>query len=233
MPDRRTDPKWTELDAFFTEALNATEAALVCHAEAARATARDAGLPDIHVSPAIGKHLHLLARAIGATRVLEIGTLAGYSTIWLAGALPPDGRVTTLEIDPKHAELAGANLRHASLADRVEILVAPALESLVCLVRQRESGGRDPFDLVFIDADKENIPAYVAHALALTRPGSLILVDNVLRQGRVIDETCTDADVLAVRTLLDSLSRDPRLSASVLQIVGTKGHDGLLMALVN
>jgi predicted O-methyltransferase YrrM len=187
-----------------------------------------AGLPQIHVSPAQGKLLYLLARLAGAQRILELGTLAGYSTIWLARALPPDGRLLSLEVNGQHAALARTNLARAGVGDRVEVLVGPALETLARLVERREP----PFDLVFIDADKPNYPGYLEWALRLTRPGSLILADNVVRAGAVLSTGTTDDNAVGARTFNAALAADPRVDATILQLVGSKGHDGLAIALV-
>ena len=187
-----------------------------------------AGLPQIHVSAAQGKLLYLLARLTGARRILELGTLAGYSTIWLARALPPDGRLLSLEVSGQHAALARTNLARAGVGDRVEVLVGPALDTLAGLVERREP----PFDLVFIDADKPNYPGYLEGALRLTRPGSLILADNVVRAGAVLSPETTDDNAAGARTFNAALAADPRVDATILQLVGSKGHDGLAIALV-
>jgi caffeoyl-CoA O-methyltransferase len=187
-----------------------------------------AGLPQIHVSPAQGKLLYLLARLTGARRILELGTLAGYSTIWLARALPPDGRLLSLEVNDRHAALAKTNLARAGVADRVEVLVGSALDTLARLVERREP----PFDMVFIDADKPNYPGYLEWALRLTRPGSLILADNVVRAGAVLSTDTTDDNAVGARTFNAALAADARVDATILQLVGSKGHDGLAIALV-
>ena len=195
---------------------------------AALADSAAAGLPEIAVSPAQGKLLMILARAAGARRILEIGTLGGYSAIWLARALPPDGRLVTLELNPLHAEVAQANLARAGLAERVEVRVGPAVESL----RQLAAEGAPPFDLVFIDADKPSYVAYLEGALPLARPGALLIADNVVRHGRILDPG-DDANAQGARDFNERLAADPRLSAVVLQTVGSKGHDGLAIAVVN
>jgi predicted O-methyltransferase YrrM len=187
-----------------------------------------AGLPQIHVSAAQGKLLYLLARLAGARRILELGTLAGYSTIWLARALPPDGRLLSLEVSGQHAALARTNLARAGVGDRVEVLVGPALDTLARLVERREP----PFDLVFIDADKPNYPGYLEGALRLTRPGSLILADNVVRAGAVLSPETIDDNAAGARAFNAALAADPRVDATILQLVGSKGHDGLAIALV-
>jgi predicted O-methyltransferase YrrM len=172
--------------------------------------------------------LHLLARAAGARRILEIGTLGGYSTIWLARALPEQGRVVTLEIDPHHAEVARANLDRAGIGARVEIRVGPALDTLAAL----QAAGDVPFDLVFIDADKQNNANYVQAAIGLARPGALIIVDNVVREGRVLEAESGDPMVQGTRRLFDMLADEPRLDATAIQTVGVKKWDGLVVALV-
>jgi predicted O-methyltransferase YrrM len=214
------DERWRAVDAFITGMLIGPDPAL----DAALAANRAAGLPPIDVSPAQGKLLHLLARAIGARRVLEIGTLGGYSTIWLGRALGPDGRVVTLEREPRHAAVAADNLARAGLAEQVDIVVGPALETLPDL--------DGPFDLVFVDADKPSNAAYLAQALRLSRPGALIVVDNVVRDGRVADPTDDDPAVVGSRRLTEALAAEPRLSATELQTVGSKGYDGFALALV-
>jgi predicted O-methyltransferase YrrM len=214
------DERWRAVDDFITGMLVGPDPAL----DAALAANRAAGLPPIDVSPAQGKLLHLLARAIGARRVLEIGTLGGYSTIWLGRALGPDGRVVTLEREPRHAAVAADNLARAGLAEQVDIVVGPALETLPDL--------DGPFDLVFVDADKPSNAAYLAQALRLSRPGALIVVDNVVRDGRVADPTDDDPAVVGSRRLTEALAAEPRLSATELQTVGSKGYDGFALALV-
>jgi predicted O-methyltransferase YrrM len=216
--------QWTRVDDYLSTALGLSDAVLDAAVEASRA----AGLPAISVSPAQGKLLHLLARAIGASQVLEIGTLGGYSTIWLARALPAGGRLITLELDPRHAEVARTNFVQAGLADVVELRLGPALETLPRLAAE----GRGPFDLVFIDADKPNIPAYFTWALSLTRPGSAIVVDNVVRGGAVADPASDDPSVQGVRRLNELIAAEPRVSATVVQTVGGKGYDGFALALV-
>jgi len=212
---------WTNVDHYIEDRLLAPDPML----DAALETSRAAGLPPIHVAPNQGKLLQLLALAIGARRILEIGTLGGYSTIWLARALPHDGRLVSLELDAKYAELARANIARCGLADKVEVRVGPALDTLA------ELPDAPPFDLVFIDADKPSNPEYLDAALRLTRPGSLIVVDNVVREGGVLDGQ-GDAAVQGVRKLFDRLGAEPRVSATALQTVGCKGHDGFAIALV-
>lgn len=220
-----TDPGWTAVDRYLTDALVPSDPAL----DGALEAAATAGLPPINVSPPQGKLLHMLARIQGAKKILEIGTLGGYSTIWLARALPPDGRLVTLEADPKHAAVARASIARAGLADVVELRLGPALETLPVLAAE----GRGPFDLVFADADKPNNPAYFAWALKLARPGSLIIVDNVVRNGRVADATSGDSDVQGSRRLIELLASEPRVTATAIQTVGAKGYDGFAIALVN
>ncbi len=186
------------------------------------------GLPEIQVSPPLGKFLHLLARLQKARAILEIGTLGGYSTIWLARALAPGGRVVTLEFDPKHAEVARANFTRAGLADSIEVHVGRALDTLPRLAAE----GRGPFDLVFIDADKASNPDYFSWALRLTRPGSLIVIDNVVREGKVTDAANADPDVKGTRRALEMIAAEPRVTATAIQTVGVKGWDGFAIALV-
>lgn len=187
-----------------------------------------AGLPPIAVSPVQGKLLYVLARARGARRILEIGTLGGYSAIWLARALPAGGTLTTLEIDRAHADVARENLDAAGLGELVAIEVAPALQTLDRLI----ASGAQPFDLIFIDADKPNNPNYLSRALDLSRPGSLLVLDNVVRGGAVADERSKDPNVIGTRKALEMMASDPRLQATALQTVGQKGYDGFALALV-
>ncbi|MBO0700679.1 MAG: O-methyltransferase, partial [Zavarzinella sp.] len=187
-----------------------------------------AGLPAIHVAPNQGKLLHLLARIHGARNILEIGTLGGYSTIWLARALPPGGRLVTLESELKHADIARDNIARAGLSEVVELLLGPALETLPRLARE----GRGPFDLIFIDADKPSYPDYLGWALKLSRRGSLIIADNVVRKGAVADPANTDPVVRGVRRFNERLATEPRVSATAIQTVGSKGYDGFAIALV-
>jgi predicted O-methyltransferase YrrM len=192
--------------------------------DALRANAA-AGLPAIDVAPNQGKLLYLIAQLLGARRILEIGTLGGYSTIWLARALPAGGTLVTLEVDPKHAEVARANLARAGLTQVVDVRVGRALDTLAALAGQL-------FDLVFIDADKPNNPAYLAWALRLTRPGSAIVVDNVVREGAILDATSDDPRIHGTRSLFEAVAREPRLEATAIQTVGGKGHDGFILARV-
>ncbi len=213
---------WSEIDTWFEKRLLAPDAAL----DAAVAAGTAAGLPAIQVAPNQGKLLHLLALAIGARRVLEVGTLGGYSAIWLARALPPDGRLVTLELEPKHAQVARECIAKAGVAQKVEVQVGRALDLL-----PRLAGG-EPFDLSFIDADKESNAEYFDWAVKLSRPGSLIVVDNVVRAGRMLDAASTDASIVGTRRLAERVGADRRVSATVVQTVGSKGHDGLLVARV-
>jgi predicted O-methyltransferase YrrM len=215
---------WTAVDRYFDGKLVAADPALE---EALKATVA-AGIPSIQVSATQGKLLHLLARIRGASRILEIGTLGGYSTIWLARALPADGRLVTLEVSPRHAAVATANVARAGLADVVDIRVGPALDTLPKLLA--EAAG--PFDLVFIDADKVNNPAYFQWAVKLTKPGSVIIVDNVVREGQVANPDSQDPSVVGTRELHDLIAAEPRVSATAVQTVGNKGYDGFTLALV-
>jgi predicted O-methyltransferase YrrM len=192
----------------------------------ARAESSAAGLPDIAVSPTQGKLLYLLASSIGAASILEIGTLGGYSTIWLARALAPGGSMVTLEYAPEHAAVARKNIERAGLSDRVEVIEGAALDTLPSL------SGRRAFDFVFIDADKANNPHYVEHALGLTHPGSLIVVDNVVRGGRVVDAASDESDVVGTRACLELMGTHPNLDSTAVQTVGSKGWDGFAIALV-
>lgn len=216
--------EWTAVDRYITELLIPPDTAL----DAALQANAAAGLPPIDVSPAQGKLLHLLAETLGARRILEIGTLGGYSTIWLARALQVGGRLFSLEVSAHHAAVARANIARAGLADRVEVRLGGALETLPQLAEE----GQGPFDLIFIDADKENIPAYFAWGLKLCRPGGLIVVDNVVRKGAVIDPASEDPSVKGVRRFMELLATEPRVSATVIQTVGSKGYDGFAIAAV-
>ena len=216
---------WTAVDQYLEANLIRPEAAF---AAALRASAQ-AGLPPIAVTPGQGKLLHMLARMQGARRILEIGALGGYSTLWLASALPAKGRLVTLEVNPKHAEVALANVARAGLAGRVELRLGKAMATLPRLVAERKG----PFDLIFIDADKSGIPRYFTWALKLSRPGTLIVVDNVIRKGAVIDARSADPDVQGVRRLNRLLAKEPRVTATALQTVGSKGYDGMTLILVN
>jgi predicted O-methyltransferase YrrM len=217
-----TESQAIAVDEYLGETLIGSDDAL----DAARDASRAAGLPDIAVSPTQGKLLSLLAAAVGARAILEVGTLGGYSAIWLARALAPGGSLVTLEYSADHAEVARTNLERAGVADRVEVIVGAALDTLPTL------GDRGPFDLVFIDANKDDNPRYVEHALALTRSGSLIVVDNVVRGGRVADLDDNSPDVVGTRAALQLLADDPRVDATAIQTVGSKGWDGFALARV-
>ncbi|MBS0380021.1 MAG: O-methyltransferase [Proteobacteria bacterium] len=214
---------WTGVDGFIEQSLGSPGEVFE---HALRASAAG-GLPDIQVSAPQARLLNLLARTVGARRILEVGTLGGYSTLWLARALPEEGRLVTLEIDPKHADVAEANFRHAGLAQRIELRRGPALQSL----QQLRAQGGAPFDFTFIDADKVNNLAYFRAALELSRPGSLIVVDNVVREGAIVAER-RDAAAQASRDLIQAIGKDARVTATVIQTVGSKGHDGFLLARV-
>ena len=216
--------KWTAVDRYFNDLLVKGDAAL----DAAIGSSAAAGLPAIHVAPNQGKLLQLLARGCGARNILEVGTLGGYSTIWLARALPAGGRLVTLEADPKHAEVALANIARAGLAYLVELRVGKASDTLPRLAAE----GKGPFDLIFIDADKAGYPDYFTWALKLSRSGSLIIADNVVRNGAVADPSSTDPSVMGVRRMNELVAAEPRVSATAIQTVGSKGYDGLMIALV-
>jgi len=216
--------QWAAVDTYINSLVIAPDPAL----EAALAASVAAGLPPINVTPAQGKLLHLLARVQGARRILEIGTLAGYSTIWLARALPAGGRVITLESNPAHADLARANFARAGLDDRIDVRLGKALETLPRLAEE----GERPFDFTFIDADRVNLTEYFEWALTLSRPGSLIIVDNVVRKGGVIDATSDDPNITGVRRFGARLAAEKGVSATMVQTVGAKGYDGFAIALV-
>lgn len=211
---------WTKVDAFFGQSLIPEDPVL----QAVLQASQDAGLPAINVAPNQGKLLHLMARMAGARRILEIGTLAAYSTIWLARAVPAGGSVVTLEADAAHAKVAQANIAMAGLQDVVELREGKALDTLPTL------GG--PFDFIFIDADKTNNPVYLQWALNLSRPGTTIVFDNVVRDGKVLDPNAEEK-VAAIRRLTDLLAAEPRVSATAVQTVGEKGWDGFILAVVN
>ena len=219
-----TDDTWTTVDSFLESKLIPDDPVLFACLEASRA----ARLPDIQVSPVQGRLLHLIARIAGARNILEIGTLGGYSAICLARALPADGRLTTLEIEPKHAEVARANLERAGLGSKVEVRLGPALETLPKLEAER----RGPFDLIFLDADRPNNRAYLDWALRLSHPGTVLVVDNVVRHGEVANPTSRDPRIVGVRELIDAVSAESRLRATAVQTVGRKGYDGFLLARV-
>jgi predicted O-methyltransferase YrrM len=216
--------QWTAVDQYINDLVIPSDPELDAALEASAA----AGLPPISVTPAQGKLLHLLARMLGARRILEIGTLAGYSTIWLARALPAGGRVITLESDPKHAGIARANFARAGLTNRIDVRLGAALDTLPRLAEN----GEGPFDFIFIDADRANLSDYFDWALKLSRRGSVILVDNVVRKGGVIDSGSTDSNIVGVRRFGERLAAETRVSATMVQTVGSKGYDGFAVALV-
>ncbi|RQQ44582.1 O-methyltransferase [Burkholderia stagnalis] len=215
---------WTQMDAYFSATLVPSDAAL----DAALAASDAAGLPAINVAPNQGKLLQLLATIRGARRILEVGTLGGYSTIWLARALPPGGRLVTLELNPEHAKVATQNIARAGFAEVVSVVVGSAKDSLAQLVE----AGAEPFDFIFIDADKENNAVYLDAALKLSRPGTVIVVDNVVRQGRVADPDNHDPDVAGVREGFRFTAVQPRLTTTAVQTVGLKGWDGFAISIV-
>lgn len=218
------EENWRRVDDYIAATLiskeEAQEDTLACNARE--------NLPAIDVSPPQGKLLHLVACAIGAKRILEIGTLGGYSTIWLARAVGEGGKVVTFEVDPRHAEVARANIAREGMSARVDLRVGPAMD----LLPQLESERGQPFDLAFIDADKPSNAAYFAHALRLSRPGALIIVDNVVREGGVADPSTTDSGALGARALFDAVAAEGRVEATAVQTVGAKGWDGFLIARV-
>ncbi len=216
--------EWTRVDRYIDNLLVPTDEVL----EAALKDSAAAGLPAISVTPNQGKMLQLLAKAKGARQILEIGTLGGYSTIWLARALPKDGHLITLEAEPKHAQVARANIARAGLANIVELIVGRAQQTLPRLLAER----RGPFDLVFIDADKPGYAEYFQWSLKLSRPGSLIIADNVVRNGAVADESSMDANVQGIPSFNRVLAAERRVSATAIQTVGSKGYDGFAIALV-
>ncbi|TCZ73792.1 O-methyltransferase [Paenibacillus albiflavus] len=220
---KQQSQSWTDVDQYFTDQLIKKDPVLD---EVLKHNA-EAGLPAHDVAPNQGKLLHLLARIQGASTILEIGTLGGYSTIWLARALPANGRLITLEYDPKHAEIAKANIARAGLSDVVEVRVGYALDSLKELVAENLR-----FDMIFIDADKPNNPSYFDYALKLSRVGSMIIGDNVVRDGAVVNEESKDPNVQGVRQFFDLIASEPRVSATAIQTVGSKGYDGFSIALV-
>jgi predicted O-methyltransferase YrrM len=215
---------WTAVDQYTSDLLMPADPAL----DAALAASEAAGLPSISVTPSQGKLLMLLAQLAHATKILEIGTLGGYSSIWLARALSAGGRLITLEANPKHAEVARRNIAHAGLAQVVEVRLGDARAG----IQQLAAEGSGPFDLIFIDADKQSIPHYLEWSLKLSHPGSLIIVDNVIRDGALIDATSEDPNVRGARRLHEMLAAEPRVSATTIQTVGSKGYDGFTLALV-
>ncbi len=219
-----SDPSWTAVDDYIIDHLLGPDEVL------ATALAANAGgdLPPIDVSATQGKMLHLLARIAGAKRILEIGTLGGYSTIWLARALPPTGTLVTLELDPHHAAVARGNIAAAGFAAQVDVRVGPAIDTLDAMI----AGGEGPFDLVFVDADKPGNVAYLRAAIALGRPGTTIVVDNVVREGGVLDTASDDPRIQGTRALFEAVAAEPRLSATAVQTVGAKKWDGFLLAVL-
>ncbi len=227
-----TQPTWSAVDQYVNDHLSPSDPAL----DAALAASTAGGLPEIQVAANQGKLLYLLARIHRARKILEIGTLGGYSTIWLARGMTADGtadgnknaRIVTLEFDPKHAAVAASNIARAGFADLVEVRVGRALDTLPIVERD----GLGPFDLIFVDADKPSNPEYFAWALKLSRVGSVIVVDNVVRDGEVVNASSDDPRVLGVRRMVEMIEREPRVSATAIQTVGSKGYDGFLVALV-
>jgi predicted O-methyltransferase YrrM len=224
MTNSSPEELWSGVDAYLASALHGEDKVL----DGALARSEEAGLPPIQVSLNQGKLLHLLARMIGARSILEIGSLGGYSAIWLGRALPDGGRMLSLEVNPAHAEVARRNIEMAGLSDKVEIRVGRAIDSLSLI--EKEDGG--PFDFFFIDADKTSNADYFAFALKLSRPGSVIVVDNVVRAGAVADPATDDPDALGVRRLNELIASEQGVSATAMQTVGVKGHDGFILALV-
>lgn len=217
-------PEWIAVDDYFGDLLAPKDK----HLDAALEANRAAGLPAIDVSPLQGKFLHVLVQMLKPKRVLEIGTLGGYSTMWMARALPKGGRIVSLEFNPKHADVARKNLENAGLLKRVDLRVGRAIDSLPVL----EAEGAGPFDFIFIDADKPSNPQYLQWALKLARVGTTIVVDNVVRDGKVADAKSTDADVRGTRKMASLMAKEPRLSATVVQNVGVKGYDGFAIGVV-
>jgi predicted O-methyltransferase YrrM len=217
--------QWSDVDAYFGNHLLPADKVLAEALEASRA----GGLPEINVAPNQGMLLHILAKAVGAKRILEVGTLGGYSSIWMARALPKDGRLVTLEVEPKHAEVARANFRKAGLADVIELRLGRGIDLLPKLAAEKGT----PFDLVFIDADKPSNADYFDWALKLTRPGSIIVVDNVVRNGAVADQSSRDASVKGVHRLVERIAGEKRVTTTAIQTVGDKGYDGFTISVVN
>jgi len=217
-----TPERWNAVDQYFFSQLNGPDPIL----DEVLVAASQAGLPDIHVSPSQGKVLHLLAKLQNARRILEVGTLAGYSSIWMARALPAEGKLITLEIDSHHAKVARENIARAGLGNRIDLRQGPAIKTLPTLAAE------GPFDMVFIDADKPSNPDYFRWAIRLGRKGTLIVVDNVVRKGEVINAASEDASVQGVRQLVELIAAEPRVSATALQTVGVKGYDGIILAVV-
>jgi len=215
---------WEAVDKFLDKMMIPHDSAL----EDALAAAAAAKLPAIQVSSVQGKFLHLLARILGARNILEIGTLGGYSTLWMARALPEGGRIITLEADPKHADVAKKNFARAGVESKVELRLGKALDTLP----QIAADGRGPFDLFFIDANKSNMPEYFEWSLKLARKGSVIIADNVVREGAILDEKSKDADIQGIRRFLEMVGKEKRVSGTALQTVSTKNYDGFALVLV-
>ncbi|WP_433750690.1 O-methyltransferase [Falsibacillus pallidus] len=215
---------WKKVDEYFTKKLHAPHSIMD---EVLKAN-EEAGLPSIDVSPNQGKLLKLLVQMKGAKKILEIGTLGGYSTIWMACALPEDGQLITLEYAEKHADVARTNIEKAGLSEKVEIIIGAALDSLPVL----EERGETDFDFIFIDADKPNNPHYLEWALKLSKPGTVIIGDNVVRNGKVVDEDTEDAVIIGVQSFIDLLSGNPRIDSTAIQTVGSKGYDGFVLGIV-
>jgi predicted O-methyltransferase YrrM len=218
------DKIWVEVDDYLSHLLAPHDAALT---EALNAN-HAAGLPSIDVPPVLGKFLDVMIRMAGARRVLEIGTLGGYSTIWMARALPPDGQLVTLELEQKHADIARANLEAAGVLERVDIRVGPAADTL----RSLHDSGAALFDLIFLDADKQGLPEYLAWSLKLSRPGTVIIADNVVRDGKVVDQDTADPQVRGVQRYLELAAKEPRLSTTAMPTVGARGYDGFSISVV-
>jgi predicted O-methyltransferase YrrM len=214
---------YTAVDNYLAETLIPPDPVL----DAVLKSCEDAGLPAIAVTPTQGKFLQIIARVINAKRILEVGTLGGYSTIWLARALPPNGQIFTLEFNPKHADIAQQNFRRANVESFIHLHVGAALDTL-----PKIAASNPPFDLIFIDADKKNNPHYFQWALKLAHPGSIIIIDNVVREGKVIDADSEDPDIVGTRQVLSDIANEPRVSATALQTSDAKGHDGFALALV-
>lgn len=217
--------QWTAMDEFLTSQLLPQDTAL----DAALATSTQAGLPAINVAPNQGKLLNLLAKLRGARRILEVGTLGGYSTIWLARALPAEGRLISLEVDAAHAQVARANVERAGLSKTVSIVLGPAAQTLDQFV----ADSAEPFDMIFLDADKRSYPEYLRLSLQLSRPGTLIVADNVIRRGQIADHASTDPDVVGLHAFFRQLATNPRLDSTAVQTVGVKGWDGFSMTIVS
>ncbi|ETI70115.1 O-methyltransferase [Neobacillus vireti] len=216
--------KWNDVDVYFSTKLHTTDPVM----DLILKTNSEAGLPAIDVAPNQGKFLYLLAKLKGAKNILEIGTLGGYSTVWLGRALPDDGRLITLEYNSKHAKVAEENIRKAGLANKIEVIVGPALDTLPTLKEK----GISTFDFIFIDADKPNNPQYLKWALELSGPGTVIIGDNVVRKGHVIDADSEDESVQGVRQFIDLLSDESRIDSTAIQTVGSKGYDGFVLGIV-